>query len=184
VLTENISCTLPVSCSPTATMPHTSRKKKPSQRPKRIEVEDEDGWTHVGLSDAFKRLQNKPVVTGAGYNPSDPAPENPYNERTLITGTCEIVPGTSLESVKSALKKYENQWLASPAYKALEVSLKQCYRADREVKHAIIFGSSTMTGTVGGWIMRHDVALTQMAVFRSAVAILGNLPLLILANRL
>jgi hypothetical protein len=155
-------------------MPHTSRKKKPAQRPKRVEIEDEYGWTHVGLSDAFKRLENKPVVTGAGYRASDPAPEIPYNKYNFTLGPSEIIPGVTLESTQRSLKKHETKWLSSPAYVALKKSLTQCFRADREIKNAVIFGSSTMTGTVNGWIMRHDVSLTQMAVFKSAVAVLGR----------
>lgn len=154
-------------------MPHTNRKKKTAARSKRVQVEDEDGWTRVTTDAVLRRLEDKAPVSGNDYNPTHEPLTDPRSITLLPTyKSSEIPKGASLQTAQAAYEKCEKAWLASESYNALENTLRAYLSHARQIKEAVIFGSGSFSGVTRGWIERHSVALTQLAVFVSAVRII------------
>ncbi|RMZ78492.1 hypothetical protein DV737_g3856, partial [Chaetothyriales sp. CBS 132003] len=172
-------------------MPHTNRKKNNHNnavRSKRIlVVEDETGWTRVTKQSNNINGHGAPgkrSTTGTRTRPPLP-PLSPSSSsiplpRNLITPADASVAKTTVQ-----YKIFEQRWLASESWTVLKAALTNSlspgnasfpnegvhhHRPTILISTCILFGSGSPTAHAQGWIDRHHVALTQIAVFCSAVA--------------
>ncbi|KAI4242780.1 MAG: hypothetical protein L6R40_003844 [Gallowayella cf. fulva] len=76
-----------------------ARKKKASKQPKRLELTDTDGWTHIikGLKNVHL---NKPSVLTKALQPA------------------EIPQDQTLNDLQRSHARYRDQWLSSPCYRS------------------------------------------------------------------
>lgn len=136
-------------------MPHTSRRCKLPLR-KRIEVADEDGWTHITTDGVSTRR-----VTPARDYPLLPA-EPPLR---LVIG-----------ELKKQYETHRQRWKSSSASGALETALRN--RAAPSVggiDRIICIGLGSPSGFLrGGWVDRRSVSLYQLAALESIVELLGS----------
>jgi len=162
-------------------MPHTNKKKKPD-RNKRKEVVDENGWTRVT----------------SGPNPAVPAPLRhmtlkplddvefePYTLRSDLEDvpSCTAFPITPQKAAEdmtigkllSQYKLIESRWNKSESCMVLKDKLMtRVLNKKGKIANCICFGTGTPSGLRDGWIQRHDVALYQIAAFKTVVDIIGR----------
>ncbi|KAI4203761.1 MAG: hypothetical protein LQ350_001587 [Teloschistes chrysophthalmus] len=79
-----------------------TRKKKPAPRPKRVEITDSDGWTHITKGLKNTHLTTSPVSCNG--TKIQPAP---------------IPSGQTLTELRKTHTHYRSQWLASPSYQQI-----------------------------------------------------------------
>lgn len=141
-------------------MPHTSRRKK--ERPnKRVQVEDDDGWTRVTTT---HRIPNTTPAQAAYYEEFSNGHKRPVDEA-----------GTTVQRKTEQYRKVEEGWLASEACQALQGVIREKLIAERlELNACFVFGTGSFCGVIDGWIARHDVALCQLAVLLSIRRTIGN----------
>ena len=147
-------------------MPHTNRKKK-SSRVKRVEVKDEDGWTRVTKTSTSHTMTNsRPLQQNGDSN--EPLREPQVYDSDPME---HIIPdGASVDKAIDRYKILEQCWLSSESWSVLRIALTDTIHLSAQpVSNCVLFGSGSVTGSFRGWIERHDVALTQIAVFKSVV---------------
>ncbi|KAI4200326.1 MAG: hypothetical protein LQ346_002404 [Caloplaca aetnensis] len=83
----------------------TRRKKKP-QQPKRIQITDSEGWTHISRSGKKPNINNSTSTTEQKLVPSE-APK-----------------GQTLRDLQDSHAYYRDQWLSSPCHEALQKLLQ------------------------------------------------------------
>lgn len=81
-----------------------TRKKKPPQNPKRQQITDSNGWTHISRS-------RKPINFSPEKNNNTPSP-------------AEIPNGQTLLDLQKSHTHYREQWLPSTCYQNLQTILK------------------------------------------------------------
>lgn len=85
-----------------------------------------------------------------------------------------IADGMTEEKLMDRYKVLEKKWLESDSCKQLSKVIREAVeRIQVKIKICVCFGTGTMSGVKDEWIMRHDVALTQIAVFKSGVDMIG-----------
>ena len=145
-------------------MPHTNRKKKPTHS-KRVEIEDSDGWTRVTKTSTMANLKRPSVAEVDNMDIREPVElgEPVWPEH-------EIPYDASVEKAMARYKFLAERWLASESWSVLKLELEsKDLRSDNPIASCILFGSGSVSGWFRGWVERHDVALTQIAVFKSIV---------------
>ncbi|KAL8989090.1 MAG: hypothetical protein Q9177_001946 [Variospora cf. flavescens] len=85
-----------------------TRKKKPPPHPKRIQVTDSDGWTHIRRSHS-KTTSNK---------------DNYYSSSLKKLLPSSIPTGQTLLDLRNTHAHYRSQWLPSPCHLALQDLLR------------------------------------------------------------
>jgi hypothetical protein len=131
-------------------MPHTSRKRNNTPQKRRKTV-DEDGWT---------RIASHHDPTKYGKRASDQTRIDPHRVADEMT----------VEKVSERYTLIEKKWQASESCKRLIEAMREALQGNTgEVKSCICFGSGSMSGLRHDWIQRHDVALYQIAAFKTAV---------------
>ncbi|KAL8901020.1 MAG: hypothetical protein Q9207_005413 [Kuettlingeria erythrocarpa] len=114
----------------------TRRKKKP-QQPKRIQITDSEGWTHVS------RSGKKPNINNASIT-----------EQKLVPS--ETPKGQTLLDLQDSHAYYRDQWLSSPCHKALQellqADLPSPLRSRRCVDRCVILGLGSLSnGRRSSW---------------------------------
>jgi hypothetical protein len=83
----------------------------------------------------------------------------------------QIAEGITLLKVQQRFQDLNERWLKSQACLCLRHEVEERVRQRRDlgqvVDHCIVFGTGTMSGVKAGWTERHDVALTQTAIFKT-----------------
>ena len=139
-------------------MPHTTRKKKPTQ-PKRLTVEDADGWTHV----------TKGIAKAKQY-------QLPPSEDVLVPA--EIPDGLTLEKAKVKYQQSKDVWDQSVACMRLEQTLKRRLAAhdDLLITNCVCLGLGTLTGlTKTNWADRRLASQYQLAALQTVLKVLCEL---------
>ncbi|KAJ5495003.1 hypothetical protein N7539_000119 [Penicillium diatomitis] len=172
-------------------MPHTSRKKRPStQTPqKRLQVVDDDGWTHVTSSNNVRR-----TLRGT-------QPQLQSHEQTLIedidgqepTFTPAEAPGRlTLEGLQAQYREHRDRWKYSETWTRLQARLVERIadasyqiediKMDSErteqgnasqtrhlhVDKVVCVGLGSPSGFLrGGWVDRRSVSMYQLAALES-----------------
>lgn len=155
-------------------MPHTSSKKKRNDGRKRAEVTDDDGWTRVTTKFQANDCLEPHAVNGHDYSPSRNPSQEPYGHPIVTPGRLEAPPGASVKTITQNYEKAKKLWLASKSFTALQSALRSRLDPARKIRSCTIFGSGSFCGLRQGWIGRHEVALIQIAVFASAIEIIGK----------
>ncbi|GAD97657.1 predicted protein [Paecilomyces variotii No. 5] len=135
-------------------MPHTSRKKKASAQ-KRMEVADDDGWTHV---------------TKGGMGP----------RRTIKTAERELLPAEppsrlTAEELEKQYETHKQKWNESSTSETLSHVLRErLARAMKNIDNIVCIGLGSPSGFLrGGWVDRRSVSLYQLAALASICSLLG-----------
>ncbi|KAN0071634.1 hypothetical protein V8E54_010230 [Elaphomyces granulatus] len=136
-------------------MPHTPRRRKLPLR-KRIEVADEDGWTHITTSgvSAHRAIQARDYK----LLPAEPP------------------LGLTIGELKKQYETHRQRWRSSSAGDALDSVLRS--RAASSVggiDRIICIGLGSLSGFVGGgWVDRRSVSLYQLAALESVIEFLAG----------
>jgi hypothetical protein len=144
-----------IDCRRTRTMPHTPRRRKLPLR-KRIQVADEDGWTHITTSgvSAHRAIQARDYKL---------LPAEPPLRLTI-------------GELKKQYETHRQRWRSSSAGDALDSVLRS--RAASSVggiDRIICIGLGSLSGFVGGgWVDRRSVSLYQLAALESVIEFLGS----------
>lgn len=88
----------------------------------------------------------------------------------------DVEDGKTLQTLTAQYQRLEARWLGSEAYKALwEVLRSQVFPNTQQIDQCLMFGSGSFSGTVNGSMGRHDVALYQLAIFKSMHTAAGGI---------
>ena len=148
-------------------MPHSNRKKKGSQRPKRAEVTDDDGWTHVTSTRPIRPFAN--LELEVGHNWSDRgAWTKIYVE--------EAPPSVTVETLTEQYKRAKEKFLQSSSWKKLQQDLrKNALHDELAVETCVCFGLGSPSAP-RYQMDRRDVAVYQLACFLAIVDTLRMKP--------
>lgn len=172
-------------------MPHTSHKKKsqhqhqhqpPLSRNKRGEIESDDGWTRIARSDKAFTINTRcrgEVFASMAMRPDDPNYDRDLDEgdtRMIIPSTpAETPDGASLEQALTYYQKCEATWKESNTWAELKNTFEQrILKEDLNITNCICFGLSSLTGFRHPGVDRRDVAVYQLASFKSVIDILTD----------
>lgn len=182
-------------------MPHTSRKKRPAgPGQKRLQVTDDDGWTHVTSSNNVRRVlrgtrartneqdsQSKPQAQA-----QDPSKANVGNEAELVLSPAEAPGRLTLEELQAQYHGYREKWVSSETWTQLERQLGERIADRGEICDAgsgsesssapfdaiVCVGLGSPSGFLrGGWVDRRSVSMYQLAALESiAQRVSGSYP--------
>ncbi|OOQ91275.1 hypothetical protein PEBR_01672 [Penicillium brasilianum] len=161
-------------------MPHTSRKKRTATATqKRLQVTDDDGWTHVTSTSNVRRVL-RGTRTGIKEQDSDSQAQGQHPahgiSETDADGQVELVfspaeaPGRlTLEELQTQYQGYRERWGTSETWKRLEVQLGERLTEDKGPVDAIVcVGLGSPSGFLrGGWVDRRSVSMYQLAALES-----------------
>lgn len=135
-------------------MPHTSRKKKASAQ-KRLEIADDDGWTHVTKGGNAPRRTVKTVE--GELRPAEPPSR-------LTAGELE-----------KQFETHKQKWDESSTSETLShVVRERLARSMKNIDNIICIGLGSPSGFLrGGWVDRRSVSLYQLAALASICSLLG-----------
>lgn len=131
-------------------MPHGSRKKR-LQPQKRLQVTDDDGWTHITTGGNARRTQRKAASSSSVSTPLLPA-EAPRN--------------LTLEALATQFAAHRARWEGSAAWNTVEGMLRARTRPGRDetINAIVCIGLGSPSGFLkGGWVDRRSVSLYQLA---------------------
>jgi SRR1 len=169
-------------------MPHTSRnnRKKPLHS-KRVEVTDDDGWTHVANTHTSSRANSRKTISmvtdGAADDPDEPLPLGDAGEQKLpLLLPAEAPSRLSITDLRKQFEAHLATWESSLAWQHLKSSLLNDVLANRDVvddgaensqidiDNVVCISLGSPSGFVqGGWVDRRSVALYQLAALVSIV---------------
>lgn len=161
-------------------MPHTRRKKPPSNQHKRLQVTDDSGWTHVTTTRHARRVHRQPNSKHGQVQQDEEALE-PLEP-------AEAPAKTSLADLQRQLDLYRKRWEASAtwecAVRSLQRALPSCKSkgagepegdadadadADSHLGVSVVcIGLGSPSGFLrGGWVDRRAVSMYQLAALGS-----------------
>lgn len=150
-------------------MPHTSRRKRASvPAQKRLQVTDDDGWTHVTSGSNVRR-----AMRTAQQVPSDDK-DTQAQEPTL--GPAEAPARLTFEELQTQYAAHRSRWVDSETWKTLTRHLIE-QMAERErivsqdegpvrgpVDAIVCIGLGSPSGFLrDGWVDRRSVSMYQLA---------------------
>jgi hypothetical protein len=155
-------------------MPHTShRKKAPPRRRKEV---DEDGWTRVTSGPRVPQSVKIAFTDSTGGR----APKEPDSSSTLqhsssrpAVQVCLTPCDPTVADLHQKYDKLENTWLHSDSWQSLKEQVQKTVSEDNKISTCLLFGTGSMCGLRNDWIMRHDVAILQTAIFKAVVDTIG-----------
>ena len=159
-------------------MPHTSKKKKAAPN-KRRQIVGEDGWTRITT------IKQQPLSTDATYHSLLESDEQmraqgfePYITQS-VTGedvvSWPVTPRRAAEAMTDAklfehYKDIERRWSESLSCNILKGTLRiRTLCKLMKITSCVCLGTGTPSGIRDGWIGRHEVALYQLAAFKTVV---------------
>lgn len=155
-------------------MPHTSRRKRPSvPAQKRLQVIDDDGWTHVTSGSNVRRAMR----TARGPNPqSDNADkEQDTQSQDPVLGPAEAPARLTFDELQTQYAAHRERWVDSETWKPLTRHLAEQMRerertASRDeavrgpVDAIVCIGLGSPSGFLrDGWVDRRTVSMYQLA---------------------
>ena len=143
---------------------------------------DEDGWTRVSRQD--RKAVEKSTELRASFQkeheikqgrrppPRATSGSNRMRRPNLVTPwnrNLDIV-----DQLRERYKEIERKWLMSDSSRRLFTILERELLFSRAiVSSCVCFGTGTFCGFINDWIARQDVALVQIAVFKTVVDFIG-----------
>ncbi|KKK21317.1 hypothetical protein ARAM_006123 [Aspergillus rambellii] len=163
-------------------MPHSSRKKHPSQAQshKRLEITDSSGWTHVTTGGNARRLLRHNHHQTTPRHDSEPQREPEKENQQLqpdsraVLTPAEAPPNVTLEQLKRQLHTYRTRWEQSAAFTQVQQGLSRLglhennTGAFTEDGRIVCIGLGSPSGFLrGGWVDRRSVSMYQLAALAS-----------------
>ena len=117
-------------------MPHTSRKKYHKPPPKRLQITDSSGWTHIAKGTSFPRRQQRQHLLSSLPN------------ATGFFQPAEIPPGLTTEKVQKDFQQCLKVWKASTCFHELKAILERRVLASNavEIDRCVCLGLGSFTG--------------------------------------
>ncbi|KAJ5176665.1 uncharacterized protein N7482_002542 [Penicillium canariense] len=171
-------------------MPHTSRKKRaPAPAQKRLQVTDDDGWTHVTSSTNVRRVirgtrkGSEQVSQPSAQGDQDSnAEREAEGEAELVLGPAEAPGRLTLAELQAQYRGHRERWEGSKTWAQLKGQLVEQI-ADRgigpgasrqsgmdegpvrgPVDAIVCVGLGSPSGFLrGGWVDRRSVSMYQLA---------------------
>lgn len=173
-------------------MPHTSRKKRPAApTQKRLQVTDDDGWTHVTSSTNVRR-----VLRGTRARPDEQVSPSKADAQAQAQGQAqaqaqdptEAEPALSpaeaparltLEELQAQYRSHREKWVNSETWMRLERQLGEriAELGDTSIPRSVpggpidaivCIGLGSPSGFLrGGWVDRRSVSMYQLAALES-----------------
>ncbi|EED17520.1 conserved hypothetical protein [Talaromyces stipitatus ATCC 10500] len=162
-------------------MPHTSSKhRKKFTHPKRIEITDEDGWTHVSNTHSVPSPSSgrkKMIMTDGAVDDDDHPAQTILNDDTGSRGgeatayklsPSEPPPRLTLPELRKQFTAHQGTWESSQTWQQLKHSLSKDIldqtNTQLRINNIVCIGLGSPSGFVqGGWVDRRSVALYQLA---------------------
>ncbi|CAI7593272.1 unnamed protein product [Penicillium pancosmium] len=151
-------------------MPHSSRKKRnPVSAQKRLEVTDDDGWTHVTSGSNVRRV----VRTTKARSDRE---TNKADETELVLSPAEAPARLTFEELETQYKGYKERWVQSETWQKLRVHLDQRIHdqetetssQDLNVDGIVCIGLGSPSGFLrDGWVDRRAVSMYQLAALET-----------------
>ena len=131
------------------------QQKKPQQH-KRIQVVDDQGWTHVTTTAASKKPGRSRAPIPAIEDKLSPA---------------EIPDGFTLEKLRDRYEWHKNRWLTSETWEAArEVLDVEMLKSTGEIDSCVCIGLGSPSGLLrGGLVDRRSISLFQLAALESVL---------------
>ncbi|EEH42533.2 uncharacterized protein PADG_07353 [Paracoccidioides brasiliensis Pb18] len=126
----------------------SARRKGRSCQPKRVQVHDDDGWTHITTT--RHATANKPCLP-------------PVRD---VLAPAEAPDGLSLKTLKKQFEWHKKVWEESQSWKTLREVLGTALStgALRTIDKCVCVGLGSPSGFLrGGWVDRRAVSLYQLA---------------------
>ncbi|KAJ5381665.1 uncharacterized protein N7496_004093 [Penicillium cataractarum] len=182
-------------------MPHTSHKKRTAiTTQKRLQVTDDDGWTHVTSTSNVRRVlrrtrtgnkeQNSDSQTQGQAPAQDDSETNIKGEVELVLGPAEAPGRLTLEELQTQYQGYRERWGSSETWKRLEAQLGERFTGCAGPISGTGFESTQKKGPVdavvcvglgspsgflrGGWVDRRSVSMYQLAALESIAQRVSN----------
>ncbi|EPS34818.1 hypothetical protein PDE_09782 [Penicillium oxalicum 114-2] len=177
-------------------MPHTSRKKRPTaQSQKRLQVIDDDGWTHVTSSQNVRR-----TLRGTQSQSPNQTESNATNDQELVFGPAEAPARLTLEELQTQYRAHYEKWINSETWAQLRTQLaRQLTQQAEDVAEAKVWTPNSLGDSLqkatnpgdvspgqgpidtivcvglgspsgflrGGWVDRRSVSMYQLAALDS-----------------
>ena len=143
-------------------MPHSKRKKKENHRPKRIEITDDEGWTHVTSTTPAR--PHRDLKANPGFNWNDDA----VGWKRMVE---EAPPNVTLEKLLGQYKRCEKRFRESSCWKRFEKDLQQRLSDRSTVDNCVCFGLGSPSAP-SYQLDRRDVSLYQLAAFKAITELL------------
>ncbi|KAJ5833395.1 hypothetical protein N7474_001706 [Penicillium riverlandense] len=151
-------------------MPHTSRTRRTTPQ-KRIQVTDNDGWTHVTSSSNVRRVMR--TTTHRTNTPLDNNNKEEVKEEELVLAPAEAPSRLTLAQLQTQLEGHSEKWADSRSWAWVREVLLQSLAVTESVSspaaappvEAIVcIGLGSPSGFLrGGWVDRRTVCLYQLA---------------------
>lgn len=139
-------------------MPHSARRKRP-QPQKRLQVTDDDGWTHITTGGNARRTQRKAASSTSTLIPTE-APRN-----------------LTVDNLRTQFEAHRAKWEGSAAWKTLESVVRAragtsteetadttATGSDESADAIVCIGLGSPSGFLkGGWVDRRSVSMYQLA---------------------
>lgn len=158
-------------------MPNTSRKyRKKALHPKRVEITDADGWTHVANTQTLSKPNVRKTIRTADGAADDPDEIfDPRNGPVLLPA--EVPSRLNHADLRKQFDAHLATWQASVAWQHLRSALLNDVLTKskdlEDIDNVVCIGLGSPSGFVqGGWVDRRSVALYQLAALVSIIDIL------------
>jgi hypothetical protein len=159
-------------------MPHTSRRKRPTaSTQKRLQVTDDDGWTHVTSSNNVRRVlrgtRTKANEQASNAQPiaQDSSEVNASAEAELVLGPAEAPGRLTLEELQTQYRGYREKWITSETWTRLEAQLGERIASTHNsapVDAIVCVGLGSPSGFLrSGWVDRRSVSMYQLAALET-----------------
>ena len=141
-------------------MPHSSKKKPQKQKQKRLEVTDENGWTHVTTNGNARRAIRNTSSTPQTSSESDIATSLP---------PAEAPRNLTVDELTHQFEGYRARWEASESWRAIRDVLERRLAAEYgsgsgRIDNIVCVGLGSPSGFLkGGWVDRRSVSMYQLA---------------------
>lgn len=139
---------------------------------KRLEITDDEGWTHVTKSNAPVARKFK---TKARLNTVKPIQLESSTEPLL--SPAEAPPRTTIVQLRKQYAVHLERWKSSSAWECAQTILQnQGSRSVKSLRNVVCIGLGSPSGLVrGGWVDRRSVALDQLAALNSILDVFRSI---------
>lgn len=159
-------------------MPNASRKhRKKFTHSRRVEVTDEDGWTHVSNTHSVPRSSKsttRKIMTDGAADEEDIPNNNDTSTTTRkILAPSEPPPKLTLVELRKQFNTHLETWGSSPTWQQLKNALSKDIlpsQTQLPIENIVCIGLGSPSGFVqGGWVDRRSVAMYQLAALTTIV---------------
>lgn len=158
-------------------MPNASRKhRKKFIHSRRIEVTDEDGWTHVSNTHSVPRsstVASRKVMTDGAADAEDVPNNNDTSTATRpLLAPSEPPPKLNLTELRKQFNTHLETWESSQTWQHLKNALQKDVLGQSQpaIENVVCIGLGSPSGFVqGGWVDRRSVAMYQLAALTAII---------------